>query len=39
MDNQQSSGLEILEKFKDGIFPALTMTITIAMKKRSGCCG
>jgi len=32
MDKQQLSGLEILEKFKDGIFPAPTMTVTIPMK-------
>ena len=29
MDKQQLSGLEILEKFKDGIFPAPTMAVTI----------
>ena len=32
MDKQQLSGLEILEKFKDGIFPAPTMTLAIPMK-------
>jgi uncharacterized protein (TIGR00369 family) len=32
MDKQQLSGLEILEKFKDGIFPGPTMAVTIPMK-------
>jgi uncharacterized protein (TIGR00369 family) len=32
MDKQELSGLEILENFKDGTFPAPTMTVTIPMK-------
>jgi len=32
MDKQPLSGLEILEKFKDGIFPDPTMAVTIPMK-------
>ena len=32
MYKQQLSGLEILEKFKDSIFPAPTMTVIIPMK-------
>lgn len=32
MDTQQLSGLEIPEKFKDGIFPDPTMMVTIPMK-------
>ena len=32
MDKQPLSGLEILEKFKDGIFPVPTMAVTIPMK-------
>ena len=31
MDKQQLSGLEILEKFRDSIFPAPTMAVTIPM--------
>lgn len=32
MNTQELSGLEIMEKLKDGIFPAPTMAVTIPMK-------